>query len=120
MVRCGDPPTIVTKNLPLDTDLTCSELPTHPCIAEAENTRIDCGALHLLDGEVINDRRADFQVVCDDGIVAGNVHCNDGQFNAPAWNKDDWKNSCKPESEFGLLIVHNITDYYAQQTIISQ
>ncbi|CAG5104938.1 Oidioi.mRNA.OKI2018_I69.chr1.g1688.t1.cds [Oikopleura dioica] len=92
MARCGDPATIVRKNLPIGMELKCSAKPAHPCIARAATIAISDGRLEL--ANVINKKRASYQVVCEDGSVSGRVHCFQGVFNNPKWNRDAWKSSC--------------------------
>ncbi|CAG5104888.1 Oidioi.mRNA.OKI2018_I69.chr1.g1640.t1.cds [Oikopleura dioica] len=60
MARCGDPATIVRKNLPVGMELKCSAKPAHPCLAKAETIAIPDGRLEL--ANKINKKRASYQV----------------------------------------------------------
>ncbi|CAG5103042.1 Oidioi.mRNA.OKI2018_I69.chr1.g586.t1.cds [Oikopleura dioica] len=92
LTRCGDPATVARKNLPTGTQLSCSPVDIHPCKALAAATNIEDGQLKLY--ETINQKRADYSLVCEDGTVNGRVRCVEGEFKAPFWNKTSWETSC--------------------------
>ncbi|CAG5102667.1 Oidioi.mRNA.OKI2018_I69.chr1.g412.t1.cds [Oikopleura dioica] len=103
MTRCGDPATVARKNLPVGTQLSCSPKPSHPCAGKAATISIEDGQLNLLK-PVINKKRANYEVVCDDGQVKGTIHCykvNDPDYVHPVvgdkYHQRDYEVECNDQ-----------------------
>ena len=63
------------------------------CEVKADTIIIEDGSLVLKN--IINPRRATFNVVCEDGEIKGEVLCGRGNFKKPSWNRNFWKRSCR-------------------------
>jgi len=86
-VKCRDPPQVITKFFDEDDDLKCEVQPDE-CADEIEELNIIKGRLELISSGKKGNK---YNLVCDNGAIAGEVKCKNGQISSKL---DDFETAC--------------------------